>query len=988
MSPRFSGVTLFLLLLAGANAAQPNENVVLTVSSESAARTVLAFDIPDFERRTIAIDGVDRLAVSFEHTGFARMGEAGHPQVPALCPSILIPDAARMEARVIEAEYYEIENVLLAPHRGPIPRNVDPDTVPYTFGPVYQQDALFPASVVSLRDPYILHDVRGMVVEVYPLQYNPVTGTLRVHTRIAVEVAAAGRGRINTIDRRISPRRASRSFEALYGRHFCNYQGARGRFGLAVEASEDGEMLIISYGAFLAAMQPLVDWKDSIGIPTTMVDVASIGNNATSIKNYITSVYNTSNLSYVLLVGDHAQVVSSSYGGAVSDPTYSTLTADWYPDVLVGRFSAETVAHVDTQVQRTIEYEQAGHGVDLGGWNARGMGIGSAEGAGAGHYGEADWAHQDLIRGELLAAGFAAVDRIYDPGATATQVRNGLNDGRRCVHYTGHGYTYGWGTTGFSTTDIANLTNAGMLPFVHSVACLGGDFNGTTSFGEAWIRATRSGEPTGAIAAYCSSVNQYWAEPMYAQGNHTYGGRYGAAERFWDELNWSVGGCWYGGSCTMMDITGSGGRDMFMTWHLFGDPSVRLVSMSPLFLTLPDELPGRRNPGEAATATLRIEDGGESYVHGSGKVLYRFDGGTYLEIPLTDLGGDLYEMVLPHTVPGDAPEFYFSAEGDGGATVTLPPDAPGTVFSFAVCFADALFADDFEADRGWTVQSWFLSDGAWERGDPVGTAAQPEDDHSADGTQCFVTTLAGGASGDNDVDGGPTCLDSPPLALSGDDAEISWAMWFYHGDSGVQQPGQIHVSNDGGTTWTEVATVTHDPVWRDFSFRVSDYVAPAASVIVRFTAIDNPNDDVVEAAIDDFTVTRYDYDPSFWADAYSISVATGGAVDMHLAAGATKAGKPYLILGSLSGTVPGFDVLGMHVPLNWDSFTDMILAMVGSPYFVGFWGTLDGAGEATATLDTLGPLDASLIGLGASFAYGVLAPPDFVSNAFTVIFDP
>ena len=36
---------------------------------------------------------------------------------------------------------------------------------------------------------------------------------------------------------------------------------------------------------------------------------------------------------------------------------------------------------------------------------------------------------------------------------------------------------------------------------------------------------------------------------MYGQGNHATGMQYGAAERFWMDTQWSVGGCWFGGSC-------------------------------------------------------------------------------------------------------------------------------------------------------------------------------------------------------------------------------------------------------------------------------------------------------------------------------------------------------------------------------------------------------------------------------------------------------
>ena len=330
----------------------------------------------------------------------------------------------------------------------------------------------------------------------------------------------------------------------------------------------------------MAAMQPFVDWKNSIGISTTLVDVATIGNNSTSIKNYITSVYNAGNLAYVLLVGDLNEIKSPSYAGGESDPTYSTITADWYPDLFVGRFSAQTVAHVDTQVQRTLEYEQQNHDLGADAWNAKGMGVASNQGSGIGHYGEGDNTHMNKIRSELLSYGFTTVDQIYDYSGTKAQVTSGLNNGRRIVNYCGHGSTTAWSSTGFNNNDVNNLTNVGKLPFICSVACVNGDFGSTTCFAEAWMRATHNGAPTGAVACYMSTINQSWAPPMYGQGNHGTGGKYGGAERFWSESNWSIGGEWFGGSCAMMDIVGNSGREMFMTWIIFGDPSLRVIGTS------------------------------------------------------------------------------------------------------------------------------------------------------------------------------------------------------------------------------------------------------------------------------------------------------------------------------------------------------------------------------------------------------------------------
>jgi hypothetical protein len=225
------------------------------------------------------------------------------------------------------------------------------------------------------------------------------------------------------------------------------------------------------------------------------------------------------------------------------------------------------VAHVDTQVLRSVEYEQMDHSLAAGGWNTWGMGVASDQGPG--HFGEYDFQHMNLIRDDLLSYGFSKVDQIYDPTATKAMIKAGLEEGRRLVDYCGHGSDTSWGTTGWSNGDIANLHNDNKLPAIHSVACVNGAFAGTC-FGEAWLRASQAGEPTGAVGAYMSSINQYWNEPMYAQDE--------TIDLFCAEAYWGMGALWVAGSCKMMDITSSAGRDMFMTWIVFGDPSLRLLS--------------------------------------------------------------------------------------------------------------------------------------------------------------------------------------------------------------------------------------------------------------------------------------------------------------------------------------------------------------------------------------------------------------------------
>jgi hypothetical protein len=412
-----------------------------------------------------------------------------------------------------------------------------------------------------------------------------------------------------------------------------------------------------------------------------------------------------------------------------------------------------------------------------------------------------------------------------------------------------------------------------------------------------------------------------------------------------------------------------------------------------LIFAFPNGLPqGLLPPGPATDLLVQIKDGLETYVPDSGLLHYRFDSDDpYSTLSLSSLGGDLYQVQLPPTRPGDEPEFYFSAQGDGGTTIHSPFNAPDEVYAFDLGFIELVWEDDFETSTGWTVESTNIQTGEWERADPAGTDAQPEDDHTEDGTHCFVTGRLGGSVGNDDVDGGPTQLLSPTLDLSQGDATIGFFLWFYHSDYGAQQPLEIHLSNNNGTTWTKVAQVTHKANWEPYSYRVSDFVTPTDQVKVRFTASDQPNDDVVEGLLDDFKVERYEINPSLWADAYTASVGLGCVVNLYLDAGPGFSNRPYFLVGTLTGTAPGITLPGgLNLPINWDAFTSLIMILTNTAIFQDFSGVLDGNGAAQAVFDSQGPMDPVLIGYQAHFAFLLNPPPawDFVSNPIPVEFEP
>ncbi|MCP4546970.1 MAG: T9SS type A sorting domain-containing protein [bacterium] len=529
--------------------------------------TVVQMELNRFAIDEVMIEGASWSTIGVE--GKPLWKERGLPALPTLRQSILIPDNAQMSVRILDSDYRDFPNMDIAPSKGGISRSIDPATVSYEFAEFYNGDSWFPRRVCDLGEPYIMRDNRGLVLEFNPFRYNPATRTLRVYTSIEVEVTAVGPGKVNVLTTR--PAHRVDEFEKMYDTHFINNVSTRDRYTTIPEV---GNMLVITYDAFRSAVEPFVAWKNQMGVPTTLVNVTDIGSSGTQIKSYIQNMYDTDGVTFVLLVGDAAQVPYYNNGGA-SDPSYGLLAGtDNYPEAFIGRMSAENLTQVETQVERSIAYERD---ATAAAWYAKGMGIASDDGNG-GDDDELDWEHLDNIRTDLLNFTYTDVAQVYEPSGTLLQAVSAVEEGLSIINYCGHGSISKWVTTNFTIDDVNSLTNDNMLPFVVSVACNNGEFQSGTCFGESWLRATNNGAPTGAVGFYGSTISQDWDPPMSAQ----------------DEINYllvnnakrTYGALCYNGSCKMMDDYTSQGPVEFKMWTIFGDPSLRVRTASPMTMTV------------------------------------------------------------------------------------------------------------------------------------------------------------------------------------------------------------------------------------------------------------------------------------------------------------------------------------------------------------------------------------------------------------------
>lgn len=261
----------------------------------------------------------------------------------------------------------------------------------------------------------------------------------------------------------------------------------------------------------------------------------------------------------------------------------------------------------------------------------------------------------------------------------------------------------------------------------------------------------------------------------------------------------------------------------------------------------PDGLPDFLTPG-GTTIRVNVVANRETPIDDTGELIYRFNGGSFVTVPMQSVGLHQYEATIPSQNCFDDFDYYFRVDYVGG-TSTDPFTAPASTYSGIVAQNVTIaFEDDFQTNKGWTVVNENLTDGAWQRGVPAGGGSRNDPPTDADGSgSCYVTD---NVAGNSDVDGGPTRLISPTFNMSSG-GQISFSYW--HSNNTGEDQFQCQVSNNNGASYvTAFQQAGGNDGWQNHSFNVSDFVTPTSTMRVRFNSTDNPNDSITESGVDAF----------------------------------------------------------------------------------------------------------------------------------------
>ncbi|MBK8193903.1 MAG: T9SS type A sorting domain-containing protein [Lewinellaceae bacterium] len=579
-----------------------NETRVALVSA-SATETVLHLSLTGADRQAVVTPQGEALVISIPE-GTPLLQE-GNPDVPKFATALAIPATGNMEVEILSSEFQDFSDVSVAPSKGNLKRNIDPATVPYTFGTTYEHDAFFPGKLAELKQPFVMRDVRGQALWIYPVQYNPVSKTMRVYTGITVRVHHTGGQGVNELSG-ATARARSLGFEQLYQNTFLNAQV----IDKARSGADPEKMLVITSEALLTELEPLVTWKRQMGIQTEVVTVEEIGSSESSaIYNYAKDYYQNNGNTYLLLVGDENAIQSEMRlsGGTpyTCDNCFGYMEGDdHFVEVFVGRLHASNPEQLRIMVNRNLDYEKTPLVDAAENWCATGMASTSDQGAGIGDDGQADFEQGNEWKSKHLDDGYEKYWEFYDgshadisptPGdETADKAGDPVNTqlvslmngrGVSIYNYTGHGWEQGLSSGNFNVDAVATLRNTHRYPILISVACCAGNFTNGECLGEAWQRAgdPATGEAWGGIAGFFSSDFQSWAPPMEGQdGMNQY-----LVDADGITLRPTIGGMLAFGNALMIAAYDQGGEVMADFWNPFAEPTTmpRTKLPQPLLAT-------------------------------------------------------------------------------------------------------------------------------------------------------------------------------------------------------------------------------------------------------------------------------------------------------------------------------------------------------------------------------------------------------------------
>lgn len=544
--------------------------------------------------------------ISIISTQGVKTRKAGVPDLPQIRQIIEIPAGANTSVEIISVEEETINlnnfgSAKLIPAQLSVNKQKHVDEIPFAYNEsIYTTNEFISQELARVQINGKMRERTLGTLIISPYKYNPVTNELIITTKVTLRV------HFDSPNMEMEQRKKlyqSPVFEPSYSRVINPLISNLQRDAIVTYPTK---YVIVADPMFQNTLQPFVEWKTKKGfnVIEAYTNDPAVGNTTASIKNYLEGLYNAATPgdpapSYVLFVGDVNQIPSftGTTGSHVSDLYYCEYDGggDYFPEVYYGRLSANNVAELQPQIDKTLEYERylfpdesfLEDVVMVAGVDAS---FAPTHGNGQINYGTDNYFN--------TTNGLDPHVWLYpQSGSSASAIISKVSEGASYANYTAHCGPSGWSDPSFEVSDVGSLNNAHKYPTMVGNCCQSNAFDSPACFGEALLRATDKG----AIGYIGGSNLTYWDEDYYwgvgngpISANPTYAQTDLGVYDCLFHSNGETVDKWYYTQSQMifsgnMAVTQAGGNLVKYYWeiyHLMGDPSLMTYIGIPATMTV------------------------------------------------------------------------------------------------------------------------------------------------------------------------------------------------------------------------------------------------------------------------------------------------------------------------------------------------------------------------------------------------------------------
>ncbi|MCX7696820.1 MAG: C25 family cysteine peptidase [Bacteroidales bacterium] len=565
------------------------------------------FRLANFELSSVTVN--QRSFTLLSADGFTLSYDVGKPMLPTFNKLIEIPGNASFYIEIVEHQFQEFNlndsgfTGKLFPSQPSWCKCTSPDERIFAYDSLfYQKDEWFSYPLIHVEDEGFVRGVNIGTLIISPFQYNPKRNSLRITTSIQFIVHFE----ISSTELQQYSERKNNLYSPAWKGYFkelINYDDKS--MNKDVISKYPIKFVIVADRMFQSALQPFIQWKKEKGFTVieAYTDMPSVGNTATSIKNYLQNLYNAGNSNdpaptYVLLVGDVEQIPnfsSQSSGTHVTDLYFACYdgSSDYLPDVYYGRFSAQNVNQLIPQIEKTLMYEKytlpsknyLDTVVMVAGVDAT---YSQVYANGQINYGTTYY----FEPGHGIYSHTYLYPTSNQPWVDADMV-NKIGKGVGFANYTAHCSSSGWADPVFSSSQVASLPQNYKFGLLVGNCCQSNKFEENSCFGETLLRA----QGKGAVGYIGASDYSYWDEDYFWAVGYTtniveyptYNGTgLGAYDRTFHDHGepyneWFVtnGQMIMAGNLAVQASNSTRKKYYWEIYHLMGDPSVMTYYSKP-----------------------------------------------------------------------------------------------------------------------------------------------------------------------------------------------------------------------------------------------------------------------------------------------------------------------------------------------------------------------------------------------------------------------